>query len=321
MKKRILLLSVLLLFVAALFSCNLFNQDTTGTLKVSIAEEVSARTILPNISMDPAAYEVTGSGPQGAEFTETVTDESLTVESLPFGEWTVTVTALNENDTPIGEGSGTVTVHSNETSTLSVTVVPFAGEGSLSLSLNWNEGDVETPQVEASLQPAEGEARVLDFTIDGSQASFSADDVAAGYHTLTVKLLDNGALTMGAVEVVRIVADAQTEGSFTFDEINKPGGSIEVHITPQLENPLEVSIEGAAETKPENQVMALSASVADYQENVSYVWYVNGNAAATGDSYSFDESWAQGYYRIDVTAFSTDGRRAGSAGVFVEVVE
>jgi len=60
--------------------------------------------------------------------------------------------------------------------------------------------------------------------------------------------------------------------------------------------------------------------VSNYSDNVTYVWYVNGDAKGTGSSFAFDNSWTQGYYRIDVTAFSADGKRAGSATTNVQVV-
>jgi len=121
--------------------------------------------------------------------------------------------------------------------------------------------------------------------------------------------------------VVRIVADQTTSGIFLFDNVNKPGGSIEVNITPEMADSLTVSISGASATKPENQSMSLSASIAETGVNATYVWYVNGNSEAAGETFVFDDTWKEGYYRIDVTAFSADGKRAGSATANVEVTE
>ncbi len=298
------------------------GSGKAGSLTISIGDGVS-RTLLPDLSMDPASYQVDGSGPGGASFSETVTgSSSVTVEGLAFGEWEVTVTAFNDEATAIGAATGTVTVHSNASATLELTVVPYDGFGTLSLDLAWSPGDIDIAQVESTLMPANGATRTLDFTVNGGagSASFSADDVATGYHTLSLKLLDNGALAMGAVEVVRIVKDATTSGSFTFANLNKPGGGIDVNITPSLGDPLTVSIAGASATKASGDTMNLTASNAE-AVNATYVWYVNGESAATGSSFAFDDSWTAGYYRIDVTAFSADGSRAGSAGVDVEVTE
>jgi hypothetical protein len=181
---------------------------------------------------------------------------------------------------------------------------------------------VQTAQIQSTLTPASGSARDLVFSVQGSAgtAGFTASDVATGYHTLILKLLDNGHLAIGAVEVVRIVKDQTTSGSLAFADVNQATGSLEVNLNPEMADPLEVSISGSATTKPANQSLALSAAVGSYADNVSYVWYVNGNAVSTGASYSFGDTWTLGYYRIDVNAFSADATRAGSASTQVQVV-
>ncbi|MBN1363481.1 MAG: hypothetical protein JW976_01615, partial [Syntrophaceae bacterium] len=125
---------------------------------------------------------------------------------------------------------------------------------------------------------------------------------------------------IGAVEVVRIVKDQTTSGTLAFTNINQTLGTLAVNLIPEMADVLDVSIIGSAATKSENQSMALSAEVSNYSDNVTYVWYVNGDAVATGVSYDFGESFAQGYYRVDVTAFSADGKCAGSATSMVQVV-
>jgi len=299
------------------------NPEKIGSLSVTINDGVS-RSILPEISMNPASYELEGTGPNDASFTETVgSGSSATITDLAFGQWSVTATAFNSDGTAIGAGNGTVTVLSNSTVSLNITVVPFEGEGSLELDVIWPGAQIQTAQIESTLTPSSGESRDLAFTVNGEagNASFSADDVASGYHTLILKLLDNGHLAIGAVEVVRIVADQSTSGILEFENVNQATGNIEVGITPEMNDPLDVSISGAELTKPENQSLDLSASVSNYEGNVTYVWYVNATAVATGAAFTLDNSWAQGYYRVDVTAFSADGKRAGSATATIQVVE
>jgi len=303
------------------------NQDqgegARGSLTVSMNDAVS-RSILPGISMNPASYDLVGAGPNGASFSQSVTGgNSLTLSDLAFGAWTVTVTAKNGSGTPIGQGNGTVTVMSNASASLSITVRPYDGFGTLALNVSWPAAQVQTAQIQSTLTPANGTARDLAFTVNGSAgtASLTASDVATGYHTLVLKLLDNGHLAIGAVEVVRIVKDQTSSGTLAFTNVNQSTGTLEVNVTPEMSDPLEVSISGSAATKPANKSLSLSAAVSNYSDNVTYVWYVNGDAKATGASYSFDDSWAKGFYRIDVTAYSADGKRAGSATTNVQVVE
>ncbi len=296
--------------------------ENDSSLTIAVTDQVS-RSILPNISMDPASYRIVGTGPKGATFEQTTNGANVTIPGLAFGEWTVVVTARNADGTPIGQGSGTVVVSTNRTSYIMITVRPFDGFGTLELGVTWPVDQVQEAAIESTLTPYSGSSRTLAFTVNGAAgtASFSANDVAAGYHTLVLKLLDNDFLAMGAVEVVRIVADQTTSGTIVFENVNSGRGSIEVGITPDMRDPLDVSITGAEQAKPKNQSQSLHASVSNYAGNITYVWYVNATAVATGQDFTFDSSWDEGYYRIDVTAFTTDGTRAGSSSATVTVSE
>ena len=301
---------------------NSINSIQSGTLTVTMNDTVS-RSILPGISMNPIGYDLVGTGPDRADFSETMTTgSSVTIPGLALGEWTVTVTAKNSDYTAIGQGSGTVTVLPNESVSLAITVRPYEGFGTLSLNVIWPAAQVRTARIQSTLTPFSGSSRDLAFSVNGSAgtASFSANDVATGYHTLILKLLDNAYASIGAVEVVRIVKDQTTSGYWAFPNVNQGTESIEVDITPEMGKPLAVTISGGAAIKPQNQSLVLSAAVSNYSNNIIYVWYVNGTAVATGADFSFDDTWAQGYDRIDVTAFSADGKRAGSATADIQVV-
>ena len=322
--KKSILFTVLALLV--MVSCtNVLNHNgkqeeaaNGGVLSIKVKDNVS-RTILPDISMDIAWYKAVGIGPGGGTFNETFTGSGKQIENLAPGPWSVIVDAFNEDDILIGRGSGSVTILPNEPSSINITVRPLDGHGTLNLSLYWNSADVTVPQVQSTLTPYSGSVRNLAFTVGDGSAQFSASNVDAGYHTLILKLLDNGGLAMGAVEVVRIVADQVTNGTFTFDDINKARGTLYVEITPEMADPLEINISGGAGIKSNGDIMNLTASTTNFDGNVTYVWYVNGDSVGTGVDFTFDSTWKNGSYRIDVTGFSADGKRGGSASLFVKV--
>jgi len=297
------------------------SAATAGSLTVAIKEQVS-RSILPTISMTPASYDISGTGPGSSTFSKSVAaGSSTTIDGLAFGGWTITVVAKNDSGTPIGSGTGAVSVVSNASSSVSVTVLPYSGFGTLNLTVAWTPSEVQAANVAAKLVPVTGTARDISFTVDSAAgtANFTAADVSAGYYTLTLKLRDNGYTAMGAVELVRVVKDQISSGNFTFTDINEATGKIDANITTDMGNPLSVAISGAAATKPANQSLTLTAAVADYSDNVTYVWYVNGESVETGSAYSFGTGWAQGFYRVDVTAYSANGNRAGSATAQIAV--
>jgi len=160
----------------------------------------------------------------------------------------------------------------------------------------------------------------LTFQIkNGSLGTYLNNSVPTGYYTLCVKLMDNGYLTMGAVEVVRIINNEITLGVYNFTEINQQTGNIIVNIAQQMNNPFAVIMTGKFSSIFTNQMVNLSASVPSDVGEVVYVWYINGESKGTGGAYLVDGLPA-GIYRIDVTAFTVNGLRAGSTTNTIHVV-
>ncbi len=314
----ILALIMLLIIGCDFGPTNPLNE--TGSVKINITERVS-RSILPDISMDPTSYRIKLTGPDGLLEEQIVNIGEALFEDLRFGAWEVQVVAYNSADISIGHGEQTVEVYPNETSQVQISVIPYEGFGSLDLEILWEADEVSHPEISANLTPSSGTARELEFTLGSANAHYFADDVPTGYHTLIIQLLDNGFLVSGAVEVVRIIDQQTSAASLEFYDINQATGVLDISINTDLQNPLEVSISGAGETKLINESMELTASVEDYSENIVYVWYINGEAVGAGIDFTLGDALPIGYYNVDVTAFSIDGKQAGSANAKIQIVD
>ncbi len=295
------------------------SHSSGGSLSIQFTNNINARTLLPQIDMNAASFTVSGTGPGGAAFSQTTTGGSVAVSDLAFGSWNVTVNALNAGGAIIGSGQATVMVHTGQTATVAISVVPLGGNGTLNLTVTWTASQVESPSIQATLTPPSGPATPLSFSISGNQATWSSTTIPAGYQTLTLQLLDNNLPVMGAVEVARIVAGQTTTGTYAFTNVNQPGGSVVVNITPAMANPIPVSIGGVGSMITAGTSITATASVTDRTTGVVYVWYLNGLSQAPGSSYTFGSTLATGYYRLDVTAYTADGTRAGSATVSFRV--
>jgi hypothetical protein len=275
---------------------------------------MGSKTLLPPIDMEPASYTITGVGPGDRSFTETTVTGAVTVTNLAHGPWTITVEALNAEGTIVGRGVGSVVVSAGKTVSLQVTVLPLEGFGTLQLTVNWNAADTESPAVTAQLLPSSGTAINLGFTIQSpGVAVCSKTDIGTGYYTLTVELRDSGILVMGAMEVARIVKDQTTSGTFDFTQINVATGNITVNITPALADPITVTLSGQQASLASGAQMTVSTAVPPGTGNVSCAWYLNGVSKATGASFTVGAGLGPGVYRLDVSVFSADGKRAGSA--------
>ena len=320
-------LPALITLALLLSSCSmagvLAGDGEAGTIALSIGG-AGAKTLLPDIDMTPASFDISGRGPGARSFTRTTALTSLVIPGLVFGSWTVTVDVRNPAGTLIAQGSSTISVQTGLQTPLTIVPVPLAGAGKISLAVTWVAADVQSASIDAQLTPATGSPIALAFVLSAGSAACQNSTIPSGYYTLSLKLLDNGVLVMGAVEVVRIAKGATTSGTFDFSRVNNPGGAIAVAITPQMSNPLVVTMQGQAATLPVGSSMTVTASVAGSVGNVVYVWYVNGESRATGSnanpSFTVGSTLPSGFYRLDVTAYTSDGKRAGAANTLSQVL-
>ncbi len=228
----------------------------------------------------------------------------------------------NAAGTIIAMGEQTTTLFPGQSQSVDITVTPVEGYGSVDITLTWTVSEIIDPSISAELVPETGSSIPLTFGIDPpGTATYTGSDIPTGYYTLVVQLLDNGTLTMGAVEVVRVVDGQTTLGTFEFYDINQLEGSIQVNITPVMNDPITVTMSGQIAEFGVGGFMTIDASVPPETGNVVYVWYINGNSVAIGASYTTPTDLAPGVYRIDVTAFTTDGSRAGSATYTFKVLD
>ena len=320
--QRIVILLLTLAAAGAAMSCRLpmmqygAPKRSGGTLDLVISNG-SARTLLPSIDMNIASYQIKGVGPNGATLTQDTVQTTTVMSGLVVGVWNITVAALNKDGQNIGVGSSSITLSSTEAVSLSITVTPIQGNGVVSLTTTWPATEVVLPSISASLLRAAGASIPLSYTLGTGTATASDSAIPDGYYTLAQSLFDNGVLVMGSVEVVRIVAGQTTSGTFDYSNLNVVDPTLNVNITPNMNEPLTVALSGVASSLTAGGVMTATPNVSGYTGNVTYVFYLNGQAQATTNSssplWTFGSDLVPGNYRLDVTAFSADDQRAGSA--------
>lgn len=322
--KKIFMHLIIIVLGFYLTSCQLPQGDiypkttSAGSLVINI-KNTASRMLLPNIDMNPGYYLIKGAGPFSEVFSVTTPPQTTQVDGLTVGEWTITITVYNSVHIPIGVGTATTNVADNAASTVSITVSPFDGEGTLDLTVNWIDSEVERPELIATLTPLVGASRDLNFVVSQGSATFNAADIPTGYYTLSLKLLNNGIPTMGATELVRIIKDMTTTGSYTFDSVNQTYGTIDVDIIPEIIDTSKACVYGNVIKKIENETISLRSEVKHYSGGLTYNWYVDGNLESTNPNFTFDNTWALANYRVDLLIFSTDGTHAASESIMIEV--
>ena len=304
-------LPVVWLALSCLTCGNLFRGKPPGSLivNVSVAEP---KTLVPQVSMVPASYDVAGIGPSESAFSVSTATDAVEVIDLELGVWTVTVVARNAVGTAVAEGTGTITLSDDRPRTLEVMVLPIAGTGTIDLQIQWQDEDVASPVVDGQLLTFSGTPIDLVFTISGTTATCTDNTVPTGYHTLAVSLSDGETLVIGAVEVVRIVKGETTAGVFAFTDVGAIKGTMYVSINPDMRDRLALFVSGRLQEISVGGTMSLSASIVNDQTAANFVWYLNGQAQATASGFSVGSDLPTGVHRVDVTAFSADGTRGGS---------
>ena len=317
---KIGLFGAFVILILILASCTTINENK-ATLVLSIDSPFQAKTLLPDVDMTPVDYDISGTGPGSATFSFTSALPPVMASNLEPGVWNIAVNAKNAAGSVIAMGEQYITLYPGQSSTLNITVSPVEGYGTVDLTMNWSPDDTWDPSITAQLVPDTGSPIDLEFVIPAEgTATFTGSDIPTGYHTLVVQLLDGGTLSMGAVEVVRVIDGQTTSGTFDFYDINLAEASIQVNITPVMNDPISVTMSGQIDEFGVGGFMTVEASVPPETGNVTYVWYINGDALATGASYTTPSDLIVGVYRLDVISFTADGSRAGSATVTFNIL-
>lgn len=318
MKNRMLFSATCLAIAFIAVSCTNPAEPPTegpsvGSIHVSISEIVS-RNLTPSIDLVPARYSMEGAGPSGGSFKRDLAGSaSVTIDDLAAGDWTVKVVAENAAGALVGEGTATVALKAGAVAEAPVVVKPYDGFGTLSLALVWKSSDLASPVVAAELLSATGGARNLAFVVDAAlgTADWSASDIATGHYTLRITLKDGGSVTRAVVDSVLISKECGTSGNYDFSDLDPAGGPVSVNIGGTTGPSLGVTVPGVASNQYVGSTQSLSASVADYAGDATYVWYVDGAGKAIGQAYSFGAGLGAGTHALSVRAYSADGTRMG----------
>ena len=322
--KNLWVISFLIILSLIVLGCPMPPTSETGNLTISLtsAMDRGAKNLLPPIDMNVATYDVSGTGPSSATFSQQNVTTPLTVNSLVAGSWSITVNGKNSAGTVIGTGTTSVTVVAGQTANASVTVSPLNGNGDLSLSVSWLTGLVAAPSVSGTLTLVGGSASNINFALAGNSLSASYDSgstLAAGYYTLSLVLQDGTTTVWGGIEAVRIVAGNTTTGTFALSssDINPLAGMI-ITITPAMNNPITIALSGQQASLSSGTSMTVvatpSSSVSSYQ------WFLNGApiSGQTASSCSVGSGLSAGNYRLDVVG--TQGSILASTHCAFQVV-
>lgn len=325
MKKCHLLLSiaVILITLVGFSSCENFIEFfipdlNTGTLVINLqSDAVTARTLLPDISMNIASYKIIGSGPDGETFTTEVGNvSSFSKKHLQEGSWTIVIEAYNAGDAQtdpvkIGQGEKTTTIQPAVINNVEITVSPVTGTGVFDLTINWEETLIN-PSLDFTLTN-ESDTTVPEsesFSTTGLQGTLHIPDLATGYYLLQVTLKEDGVPVGYTTETLRIIDSQTTSGELEI--IVDHTGDLALSITEMMDNPIDVTLTGAVSILEIDTDMTVTAETSESAD--TYAWYLNGIRLEgnTGTSITIGTGLEQSKYRLTCVVWKSNVLSSGS---------
>jgi 6-phosphogluconolactonase (cycloisomerase 2 family) len=307
---------------AILAACPVRSGETPrkACLSITVSLPAEPRTFLPSLDMAPADFSVLCSGPDGQRIEASSAQTTIRIEALALGTWTISVTAQNQAGTTIAEGSRSVQLVDEGDTEVTIPLEPLSGNGSLELAAQWLASSIPSPSIEASLQSPTGNLIPVTFTISGAEGTCAIHDLPAGYYTLLIALLNSGSRLAGATEVVRILKDQTTTGTFDFTDLATAQGSVRIVIAPQLHDPLLVQIAGIQAEMGLGRTLVLKPLLTEECVGLKSMWYMDGSIRSQEGTVSMGSDLSLGVHRIDLAVFSPDNARAGSSSFRLRVL-
>lgn len=319
--KKYIALVLTVTFLIVLFSCG--APEGTGSLLLSVQNDIRSRSLLPSKSMDTDHYILTGTGPQTIPAT-VVGDLTIVSDLLP-GEYTLLLVAENAANDPIGEGSCVVTVVIGTDTQASFTVEEYTTvPGSHSGVMDWTPDCITDPVITFDRKDFAGTVTPITPAVDpvACTATVSESDVPVGFYTLVCQVRDSTELSGGFAEVLRVINDFETTWTVSLG-VNEMTGGLSFLIDNQIANPLTITTDPAPGSVDVLVDTTQTFSVTDAEvPGFIATWYVNGEIQAIDQaSYDYVANDHLEHSRLDCVVFSADGLRAGSVSWSVNVIE
>ena len=288
-----------MLFIALVLvftGCAGQGGSTGGSIVLNLQTDMS-KTVVPDVDMSVASYDIVGNGPGYASFVlSNHSTSSAAFNDLAEGAWSVVVYARNAGGTVIAMGSAAVSVNEISTTFVTITVTPLSGNGTLSIIITYS--GLSDPLLEGTLTTPGGYVRGLSNISYGSgSASWTDSSLPAGYYILSLFLKNSGVPVWGAAVAVRILAGETTLATHTE---GSSGGSIDLSIDHDLQNPITIDLIVARKALASGEDMFIFATPSEAVD--SYAWYLDGVllAGETASTLTIGSALADGNYRIDV---------------------
>jgi hypothetical protein len=201
------------------------QQSEIKIIFINPASNLNQKTVLPPLNNEIARYHIECSGPEDLHIEQTTDADNLTINPITPGNWTLNVSAFNNEDNEVGRGGKVVLVPNACATIVEIEIELLEGPGTLDMDLSWAEAEVVSPSIDAVLSRV-GETGVqqIVFELSGTSALFFSDDIDSGSYLLSVQLMEAETCVWGTIFGVVVIKNGITQHSIqiTGDMIKFP---------------------------------------------------------------------------------------------------
>jgi hypothetical protein len=163
------------------------------TLVVELEPGIGEKAIYPDADLDVAYFDISGTGPDGATFSETGYASSLFSRAgLAAGEWTISAVAKNAAGTVVGTSPSLKVNLENATQTHARLACEAPdGNGFYTVSISWPAGAISDADLVAAMVSQTGQRHQVEFFKSYSKAeTFGPPTLPTGSYRLELLILD-----------------------------------------------------------------------------------------------------------------------------------
>lgn len=279
---------------------------------LSESRRLGERTAAPNVDFSIASFAMVATSTDGETLDVTSGGPVLSLPAVPPGVWDVTVTAANPGGTVVLAGSRSLSVAPRVQTTATVVLAPLDGAGSVNVTVRFPDYGVDAPRVDATLsRPGEEQRIAMECT--AGECSGAAESASAGYHVLSIDLLDGQESVVSAVESVRVLASHRTEVEWDFSSRSRRfRGGLSVSVALEPASPIPIRVGGVPAVVYPGEVLLPDAS--GLPSGAVLSWYLDGNPVEISEI-----TVPTGRSTISITALAETPLAAGSNTVSLEV--
>jgi hypothetical protein len=247
---------------------------------------------------------------------------SETINLLP-GAWDVQALAWNSTQA-IGRSAVVPIDVFTGMSPLNVPLVAYedAGPGTFAVHVGWLPDILAIPSVEVEAVTFGGVSTPVSMNLASSVEANGSAALASGFYAAMMRIYDNGVLSVGSVEVLRVAKGMTSTWNAFYNVSQLESGDITFSPDWVVLLPLTVSTnipEGTVTMSESGGDVTLTVTGADFDPSTSgiYAWYRNGEVIELSTTNSYQVPLASmdpgetAYYSVFV--WQSGGLRAGAA--------